>query len=422
MCGKEKHAKWFFVTSHLSGARHCKLKVNPPTATQQFLPTASGTDFAKEVVRVFLPAYIPLKKLRNPDLRNFFSKMGHPLPSESSAREKLKTLAVEETAWVKGILSEKQIFAVVDESDIRGAKFLVILARLIDVPDKTYMVDCIPLTESLNAQKIVQAIDDTLKEMQISRANFCLLLSDAAPYMISAARTLKVVCPQMLHVTCLAHLIHNAAMKVKMYFDKVDELIACVKAATVKNKSRRALFDGIGIPPEPVVTRWGSWLQAAFFHGKRLPVIREIVGDFKGEGVLVRRAKEAVLDEGHATSLIQIERCYKGLAELALELDPSDCTIERAFKKINSLDIGRDPCPIENYLEKRLKKNDIELIMTAERPDIARATYAKLLNCQPTSASVELSFSMLNKMLVKDRNFNPQNVRNHITLHYNSCC
>ena len=153
-----------------------------------------------------------------------------------------------------------------------------------------------------------------------------------------------------------------------------------------------------------------------------MPVIREIVDDFKGEGVLVCRAKEAVLDEGHSASLIQIERCYKGLAELVLEFESSDCTIERAFKKINSLDFGSDPCAIKNCLEKRLKKNDIEIIITAERPDIAPATYAKLLNCQPTSASVERSLSMLNKMLAKDRNFNPQNVRNYITLHYNSCC
>ena len=105
-------------------------------------------------------------------------------------------------------------------------------------------------------------------------------------------------------------------------------------------------------------------------------------------GVLVRRAKEAVLDEGHATSLIQIERCYKGLAELVLEFESRDCTIERALKKVNSLDFGSDPCAIKNYLEKRLKKNDIEMIMIAESPDIAPATYAKLLNCQPTSSSV----------------------------------
>ena len=309
-----------------------------------------------------------------------------------------------------------------DQSDIRGDMHLVILAGLIDVADKTYMVDCIPLTECPNAQKIVQAIDYMLKEMKISRVNFCLLLSGAVPYMIAVARALKVLYPQMLHVMCLVHLIHNPAMKVKMHFDKVDEQTACVKAATVNNKSRIAPFDGIGIPPEPVVTRWGSWLQAVFYYGKHLPVIREIFGDFKGELMLVRRAKEAVLDEGRAASLIQIERCYKCLAELVLQLESSDCTIERAFKKINSLDFGSDPCVIKNYLEKRLKKNDIEIIMTAERPDIAPATYAKLLNCQPTSAAVERIFSMLNKMLAKDKNFNPQNVKNCITLHYNSCC
>ena len=48
-------------------------------------------------------------------------------------------------------------------------------------------------------------------------ANFCLLLSDAVPYMIAVARALKVLYPQMLHVTCPEHLMHNAAMKVKMH-------------------------------------------------------------------------------------------------------------------------------------------------------------------------------------------------------------
>ena len=40
-----------------------------------------------------------------------------------------------------------------------------------------------------------------------------------------------------------------------------------------------------------------------------------------------------------------------------------------------------------------------------ERQDILPAVYHMLQNSQPTSASVERGFSMLKKLLAKDRNF-----------------
>ena len=46
-----------------------------------------------------------------------------------------------------------------------------------------------------------------------------------------------------------------------------------------------------------------------------------------------------------------------------------------------------------------------------ERHDsISLAVYHMLQNSQPTSASVEKSFSMLKKLLAKDRNFKVENV------------
>ena len=62
----------------------------------------------------------------------------------------------------------------------------------------------------------------------------------------------------MFHVTCVAHLLHNCAMKIKSHFEDVDQLLAKIKAVTIKNKTRQAKFSGIGYPPQPVPTRWGS--------------------------------------------------------------------------------------------------------------------------------------------------------------------
>ena len=52
-------------------------------------------------------------------------------------------------------------------------------------------------------------------------------------------------------------------MKIKSHFEDVDQLIAKVKAVTVKNKTRQAKFFAIGYPPQPSPTRWASWLNAA---------------------------------------------------------------------------------------------------------------------------------------------------------------
>ena len=47
-------------------------------------------------------------------------------------------------------------------------------------------------------------------------------------------------------------------MKIKSHSEDVDQLIAKVKAVTIKNKTRQAKFPAIDYPPQPVPTRWGS--------------------------------------------------------------------------------------------------------------------------------------------------------------------
>ena len=48
------------------------------------------------------------------------------------------------------------------------------------------------------------------------------------------------------------------------------------------------------------------------------------------------------------------------------------------------------------------KNSNISNIVTIQKDGVSPATYAQIQNCQPTSASVERSFSMLGKLLRKD--------------------
>ena len=144
-----------------------------------------------------------------------------------------------------------------------GTQYLNILVGSLETPHVSYLYDCQPLKCARNSNIIAQAVDDAVGKLGINRSFFCLLLSDAAKYMIAAGITLKSLYPKLFHAACVAHLLHNSAMKIKFHFKDVDQLIAKIKAATIKNKTRHEKFSAIGYPPQPVPTRWGSWLNAA---------------------------------------------------------------------------------------------------------------------------------------------------------------
>ena len=82
-------------------------------------------------------------------------------------------------------------------------------------------------------------------------------------------------------------------MKLKSHFEDVDQLIAKIKAVTIKNKTRQAKFSAIGngYPPQPLPTRWGSWLNAALYYAKHLPEVKAIVESFAGSGILITHAR-----------------------------------------------------------------------------------------------------------------------------------
>ena len=103
----------------------------------------------------------------------------------------------------------------------------------------SYLYGCEPLKCAPNSNIITQAVNDDVRSLGINRSFFYLLLSDAAKYMIAAGITLKSLYPKLFHVTCVAHLLHNCGMKIKSHFEDVDQLIAKIKAVTIKNKTRQ---------------------------------------------------------------------------------------------------------------------------------------------------------------------------------------
>ena len=138
----------------------------------------------------------------------------------------------------------KQFFLIVDEAEIAKQKYVSKLMGSLDAPNQTFLVDCHPLDSgsNVNSSIILHTMDDILGQLEIKRENFSLFLTDAARNMSLARKTLKEFYPSLMHVTCVAHLLHNCAMRVRAHFKNIDEIIATIKSATIKKQRSQERF------------------------------------------------------------------------------------------------------------------------------------------------------------------------------------
>ena len=171
--------------------------------------------------------------------------------------------------------------------------------------------------------------------------------------MSSAGKTLRELYPSLMHVTCVTHLpsdLHNCAMHVRAHFKNIDEEIATIKAATIKNKNRKKDFHDAGLPsPDPVITRWATWLRAVLYYSKNLPAVRTVVNNWTSAGLLVSKAEDAINVEGLVSDLVKINQ-YRTLATNVEFLEGSACTITKAYGLLKNMQLDDDPCTIKGYI------------------------------------------------------------------------
>jgi len=198
--------------------------------------------------------------------------------------------------------------------------------------------------------------------------------------------------------------------KVRQHYQGVDSLIASVKAATVKNASRRQSFfdNGLSAPPLPILTRWASWIDAALWYAEHLPKIRDIVSSWTSHGKLVSAAKNALQSPDLQQSLTELT-VYRPLSSLVTQLSSTSMTIREATAQLTQIQFGSDPAGIIPYIRKRCQANKAFQLMSGDSVTRSPAQTAKILGCQPTSAQVERSFSILRNVIRPDRQFSQEN-------------
>ena len=197
-----------------------------------------------------------------------------------------------------------------------------------------------------------------------------------------------------MHVNCIAHLLHNCFMHVLAHFKYTDEVITMIKAATIKKKDCKKDFHYAGLPsPDPVITRWATWLRTALYYSENLPAVRTIINIWISAGLLVSRAKDAINVEDLVLDLVKTNRYWTLAANIEF-LEVRACTITEAYRLLKNMQFDDDLCSIKDRIKKRLSNSDLETIncQLDNRPNKLCIIAQK---AQPTSATVERSFFML---------------------------
>jgi len=168
--------------------------------------------------------------------------------------------------------------------------------------------------EKCNHSTICQLFDGSMNLLWpngIRHDKVLLFLSDAAPYMVKAGEAIKLFYSKIIHVTCLAHAFHRIAETVRAEYPKVDKLIANVKKVFRKApriQYFKSIAPSLSLPPEQILTRWGTWIKAANYYCEHFEQIKLIINYFDdNDAVSIKNSKKYLSDHNIEAQLVFIK-------------------------------------------------------------------------------------------------------------------
>lgn len=303
--------------------------------------------FNIDLLKFMVGCNIPWKQLDNPIFREFIEKCtaGHygevqmQIPGCTTLRQDyLPQVADNIISNIRSELEGKCIWLSVDETtNAAESKITNILVGALEEQCATrgYLLASKSL-DCASAESVSTLVNDSLQLLwrgnyDVNNDKFLLFITDGTAYMKVAGQILqdKYNC---LHVTCLAHNLHRVAETVTECYPRVDRLISSVKKV-LKAPERVRLFSelypDLQLPPELILTRWGTWIEAATYYFINLEKVKEVLLQLDpSQAVVIANAQEAVMDPTVQNNLQEIFNSYSRIPEAIRQLEQRPQTDE----------------------------------------------------------------------------------------------
>lgn len=347
--------KKFSIQQHISRVKHInaltsmKNKINEkPQQLLSDMLSNNNYSFNKELCMAMLSANIPFNKLKNKLFCNFLEKhIAKKIPDESTLRKNYVDQCFNETIdSIRKYIENKKIWVSIDEtSDVEGRYVANVIVGTLEIskPGKSFLLNC-EVLEKANNSTISKLFDRSMAIVWpngVKHDNVLLFVTDAAPYMVKAGKNIQALYSKMEHVTCLAHGLHRVAEEVREHFPKVDALISNVKKIFLKAPSRVLKFKCMGpaipLPPQPILTRWGTWVEAAVYYCDHFHFIKTVIDALEeNDAIAIKKAQSLMADNEIEANLIFIKANYGNIPSSITRLEASGIPLTEAIGIVNN--------------------------------------------------------------------------------------
>lgn len=348
--------KKFQIEQHLGTALHKDSALKPKQfqCVQTLLPnhtnsTSAASVFSEDLCKALVAAKIPWQSLNNPVLHGFLRQhCKQNIPDESTLRKNYLPKLYDSTIHnIRQIIANNCIWFAVDETTDCCGRYIANLVVGILSPTESghmYLIACKAL-DVTNHSTIARFVNDSLGILWpegIQYNNVQAMLSDSAAYMIKAGAALQVFYPRLVHNTCFIHAIHRVAEEVRVQFPVVNQVISSVKKVFLKAPLRisayKQAFPHLPLPPQPIITRWGTWIEAALFYCENYAGIKQVVDAFNPEDASHIAAAQQVLNSEQLNrDLAIIQADYSTLPSSITKLSTQGILLTQAISHLQDV-------------------------------------------------------------------------------------
>lgn len=401
------------IQSHLATAKHKKSKER-----QILQPSIAGAivvadtkkkhenSYSLKLARAFLEAGIPLWKLRHPSIKNFFyQEHKEILPCSSTFYKKIEEIHSETLEKIKNNIGVSPIYFICDETTDAKHRYAlnVLVGKLNGEPSAPMLLSTIFLekTNNTTVQQGLLKATTTLYGANIPFERVRFLITDQAPYMIKAGKGLKVLFPNLKHVSCLVHGLNRVSEVIKDRSLLANIFISKMKAVLAKSHVRRQMYSEIcrlPFPPDVIEIRWNTWLNAAFFYAEHFSSIKTFVLALDNDSKAVEELQNCIKKVKLQQELAEIHN-FKFLTEAITRLEKRGMSVPEQITVLSSVKsklTGVELAKLEDVLS---KNPDVDFWESLPVDLQIKYKYVPL-----TSVDVERSFSIYRHIL-SDRRY-----------------
>ena len=409
-------------------------------------------DFNSDFCEFLVTSNIPFNRITKPGFKRFFQKyVKFDLPDQSSLwKSHLKPIYMQTIEKIRHDLQNQYIWVQIDETeDLKKRKVVNIIIGSLNADQsqsKKHLID-VRFVERANHSTIIQAVTHSLTILWpegIKFDKFLILITDAAPYMKLAGEGLQLIYPKLIHITCVAHGLHNLAQYLMSKYKNVNRFVVCGKKIFLKAPNRVELFREVlpntPLPPEPVKTRWGSWLRAVRYFAEHYDTFCEVIQQLDTEeSAFIEEIKQLISKSGMKNEITFIFSNFDCIHEAITKLNSTDLSLKESISILETVcsQLESNNCgsneDIVNKMRKIFEKNkglkslrQINQVLIGNTNveldcDLSPSEMTALKWCPITDCDIERSFSNY-KLILTDRRlaFEEENLKQYFIIYCNS--